>query len=446
MKRTPHSSEEASPKRTSTIKNKTFILIIWLLLWQVTAMIVHNDILLASPVKTVVTLWEYLLTADFYISLSGSIIRIILGIITGFLLAVIMSIIAVRFKAAKEFFAPLVGVFKSVPVAVFVVLMIIWWGTDLLTLAVCIPVALPNMYINILEGMKTVDKKMLEVAHIYHFSPLTSYRFIYKEAVKDNVYSAAKISVGMCFKAGIAAEIIGTPKYSIGGRLYLSKIYLDTPGVFAWAVAIIIISFLAEKLFIKLLDIYFYPRTGKITFTEKKTSPEASAVLRNVSKSFGDEEVLKNVNMELFSGNIYFLNDPSGSGKTTTLRILSELEKPDRGSVNAPEAAFCFQEDRLFEDHDAITNIMLGGCDRKRAHELALTLLGTEDIQKPVRDLSGGQKRRVSLLRAFAGDFPMILLDEPFTGLDEENRKKASDFIEGNKDNRIIVIASHVKA
>ena len=170
------------------------------------------------------------------------------------------------------------------------------------------------------------------------------------------------------------------------------------------------------------------------------------AGFENVSKSFGENNVLKNVNQKFEAGNIYLLDEPSGMGKTTKLRILAGLIKPDEGRVFAPAASMCFQEDRLFEQYDAITNIMLGGCDREKAEKLALTLLGSDDINKPVLELSGGQKRRVALIRAFSGDCKMVLLDEPFTGLDEENREKAQRFIESNAKGRIIVTASHVKA
>jgi NitT/TauT family transport system permease protein len=122
---------------------------------------------------------------------------------------------------------------------------------------------LPIIYTNVLEGIRSVDKKMLEMADVFKMTMRKRMRFIWLPSLKPFLLSAMKISLGLAWKSGVAAELIGIPEGSVGEELYYSKLYLDTESLFAWTVVIVVVSVLFEKLFL-LLTKKLIERTERI--------------------------------------------------------------------------------------------------------------------------------------------------------------------------------------
>lgn len=141
-----------------------------------------------------------------------------------------------------------------------------------------------------------------------------------------------------------------------------------------------------------------------------------------------------------------FLTGASGSGKTTLLRMLLGLEKPDSGSItcSAEKFAVVFQEDRLLEQLDILDNIKLvSDCDREEIFEEYRKLLPEEAFHKKISEYSGGMRRRAAVLRAVMSESSALLLDEPFQGLDRENRQKTMQYILDNRRNRTLLLVTH---
>ena len=171
-------------------------------------------------------------------------------------------------------------------------------------------------------------------------------------------------------------------------------------------------------------------------------------IIRGLCKSFGEKAVLCNVSGTLAAGRITGLMAPSGAGKTTLLRILMGLERADSGRIDGLNGlciSAVFQEDRLCEDCSAVKNLEMILGDASQARTALTQLLPEEALDQPCHELSGGMKRRVSLVRAMEAGAQCVLLDEPFTGLDEENRKKAEDYIRRKTRGRIVMIATHIR-
>lgn len=171
-------------------------------------------------------------------------------------------------------------------------------------------------------------------------------------------------------------------------------------------------------------------------------------VIDRVCKAYGSRIVLKDFSCRFFSGGIFCLMAPSGYGKTTLLRLMMGLEQPDSGKIDGlQEMRICalFQEDRLCENLDAAANLMLVTPQLKR--EAALGLLkeaGLEDCAgKPVKEFSGGMKRRAALMRALCCPGDVLLLDEPFKGLDADTRLKMLDCIRRHRNGRTAILVSH---
>lgn len=173
--------------------------------------------------------------------------------------------------------------------------------------------------------------------------------------------------------------------------------------------------------------------------------------VNDLSKDFGDLAVLKQVNLSLRRGRIYCLMGPSGTGKTTFFRILMGLEQADSGSVEGLKGlrtAAVFQENRLCEDFTPVDNITMvipgrPSRSRKGAHQELLRLLPEESLSRPVSTLSGGMKRRVAIVRALSVPSDLILMDEPFTGLDENTKQTVMKYIREKSEEKLVIISTH---
>lgn len=174
----------------------------------------------------------------------------------------------------------------------------------------------------------------------------------------------------------------------------------------------------------------------------------------NLSKAFGERKVLEGFSCTFTAGEPAAVTGRSGAGKTTLLRIIMGLEKPDAGAVTfsggAEKIRFgaVFQEDRLFETLNAVENIRLAAGVSNRAairRELNRLLPEEDAADKPVSQLSGGQRRRVSLVRAFMAQADVLVLDEPFTGLDRASAEAAAAYIREKAGDRPLIMAVHEK-
>ena len=428
---------------------KTLIIFFWLVVWQILAMCVDNFLLVVTPLQALRALFLLAGQAEFWQSAFGSLWRIALGFLLGVVLALLLAAVSYRYKTAEEVLRPFMVFCKAVPVAVFAVLLLIWWGSSMLAVSICFLVVFPNIYLNTLEGLKSADRELLEMAEVFRLPFGTRFFYIYRPALKPFLLSAFQLSLGMCWKSGVAAEVIGTPTHSIGGALYLAKIYLDTAELFAWTAVIVVLSVFFEKIIFYGIDVFFRwePVCKRPVLPQKKAGGERSSLrVRDLGKSYHGRWIFRHVEQEFHGGEFLVLDTPSGSGKTTFFRCLCGLEKPEEGEVWGMSAfAVQFQEDRLCEEYSAVKNLEMILGDALQAREALTQLLPEEALEQPCSELSGGMKRRVALVRAMEAGAQCVLLDEPFTGLDEENRKKAEDYIRQKAGERILMLATHIR-
>lgn len=180
---------------------------------------------------------------------------------------------------------------------------------------------------------------------------------------------------------------------------------------------------------------------------------------KNITKSYDGKIILDHVNLAIDTASVnrdVLLRGPSGIGKTTFLRIMAGLEKPDSGEteITMGEAAhggmglkvgMVFQENRLLEHLSAVANVSLAdtSVSKERARAALKEILPEEALDRPVRELSGGMKRRVAIVRAVLPPSDILVMDEPFTGLDPDTRNRVIKYIMDTKGKRPLIIASH---
>lgn len=422
------------------------ILLFWLGIWTLLALAADNRILAVTPLETAARLLQLSGEKAFWLSVCGSLLRIGSGFFTAFAAALLLAAVSRRFLFFEELLFPVMKLIMAVPVASFAVLLLIWRGASFLAAAVSFLVALPILYTNALEGLKSTDKKLQEMAEVFRLPPCSRFFYIYRPALKPFLYSSMKVALGMCWKSGVAAEVIGTPDFSLGEGLYLSKVYLDTPGVFAWSAAVILLSVLSGKLVLGLMELFLAWQPA-CRCPEQKGEKGGDITVKGLEKSFEEQKVISGLDAVYRSGKIYYLRSPSGSGKTTLLHLLAGLTEPDAGTVSGPgTVSVMFQEDRLCEEYSAVKNVELICGDKDKAAAALTELLEPDALEKPCGQLSGGMKRRVALVRAMEADSAYVLLDEPFTGMDAETRGRAEEYIRRRQNGRTLLIATHMGA
>lgn len=227
---------------------KAAILAFWLLVWQLLALLVHNPVLLVGPWETLLALIAMLPTADFWRAVATSLVHIAAGFLAGAALGVLMAALAYRFETVRALLSPFVGAVKAVPVVSFVILVLIWAGSGRLSLFVTAAVVLPILYFNTLEGLRATDVKLLELMRVYRMKGAARLKGVYLPRLRPHLRGAVELAVGMAWKSGVAAEVIGQPVGSLGNELYRAKIYLETDRVLAVTVVTVLLAWALGKL------------------------------------------------------------------------------------------------------------------------------------------------------------------------------------------------------
>ncbi|MFI3177851.1 MAG: ABC transporter permease subunit [Eubacteriales bacterium] len=227
----------------------------WLIVWQIASMIIDMQIFLPSPISVASNLVQLLAQVAFWQSVAFTLIRIVFGFLLGTITALCMAAIASRFVLVETLLAPMMITVKSVPVASFIILVLIWFSSKNLSVLISFLMAMPIIYTSILQGIHSMDKALLEMAQIFRFHPIQRIRYLYGIQVFPYFKSSVMVAIGLCFKAGIAAEVIGVPSNSIGAHIFESKIYLDTVSLFAWTVVVLLLSVLCEKILLLALRV-----------------------------------------------------------------------------------------------------------------------------------------------------------------------------------------------
>ena len=229
--------------------------IFWLCVWQIAAWWVDAPILLVSPLKACQRLVQLVWEADFWQSVLFSVGYILLGFAISAVLAIVLAALAYRFRLIRQLIAPLSATVKAIPVASFVILVLLWIPSRQLSIVISLLIGFPVIYTNVLMGLDSTDPKLIEMAHLFRVPFTRQLRAIYLHSVLPFLHSGLSVAIGLCWKSGVAAEVIGIPKGSIGEKLYQAKVYLETPDLFCWTLTIVLLSIACEKLLVLLMNL-----------------------------------------------------------------------------------------------------------------------------------------------------------------------------------------------
>ena len=425
----------------------------WLLVWQLASVAVGSELLLAGPVAVLVRLARLVPMPAFWTTVGFSLARIAAGFTVAFVLGLAFGLAAHRRPALAELLAPAVSFLKSVPIVCVIVLLLMWVGSARVSAIAVFLAVFPAIYFSVLEGCAAASPGLGELLRVMGVPGWRRFLADSWQRLLPYLVATCRNACGMAWKAGVAAELIGSPRGSMGERIYQAKLLLETGDLFAWTIVVVALSWACEKAFLALLR-----ATGGWALTasvprpvaERHQQPAPAAAISLDHDTLGyDGEPVANCNLALAPGSRTVLSDPSGTGKTTLVRTVCGLLAPLAGRVEAPawgELSVQFQDTRLVEAMTAEQNVLLcsaGALSAGEAHALLAELLPEDALGRPVAELSGGQRRRVELARALAHPGTAVVLDEPFASLDADSHKVAAAFVVRRLCGRTLLVASH---
>lgn len=243
--------------RNKLLLSKFLSVILALSLWQSLAVAADMRYLFAAPSDVVKTLLRLLSDNETYGVLWYSGSRIVMGFLLGAVSGVVLGVLAGRFLLVETLLWPYMLTVKSVPVASFIVIALIWVKTAVLSLFISFLIVLPIIYNNILGGIKGADRKMAQMADVFALNLPRRLLYIWTPAIKPFLLSAVHIAAGLAFKSGVAAEVIGLQNGTVGQMIHYARLHFESAELFAWTVLIIVLSALFERVFSLILRASF---------------------------------------------------------------------------------------------------------------------------------------------------------------------------------------------
>lgn len=233
---------------TKIIK-KIGILIFWILIWHVCSVFINEELLLPSPFQVLKSL--VLLMGKFYFwkSVLSSVIRVIIGILLSVIIGIVFGLTAGLNKFVEELLEPVVITVKATPVISIIIIALVWFNSSNVVIFTAILICFPIVYTNVLQGIKSIDKSLIQMANVFKVKRKYVLKDIYLPSIKNYIVSGILMCMGIGWKVSVASEVLSIPRYSIGLNLLSAKTTLETSELFAWTIVVVILSFMFEKVF-----------------------------------------------------------------------------------------------------------------------------------------------------------------------------------------------------
>jgi NitT/TauT family transport system permease protein len=237
--------------KISTIKNNQNRIVgitLWLITWQIVYWIIGKDIYFPSPISVVSTILTLVKSPEFYVVVSSTTIRVFISFLISAVLGVSLGYICGINKKIYELFEPMMVFIRSTPIISIIIIAIIWFSSSNVPIFTGFLMCFPIIWANMVEGIRSTDKKLLEMCHLYKVSNIDIFKKVYIKSSIPYLSAGFSSALGIGWKVVAAAEALSLPKYGIGTNLFNSKTYIQVPELLAWTVIIIFISYIFEIL------------------------------------------------------------------------------------------------------------------------------------------------------------------------------------------------------
>lgn len=417
----------------------------WLAVWVLVAGLVAQPLILPGPGAVVVALLRLVCDGGTWAILAGSGARILGGLALAAVCGGVLAGISSRSRAFAHLVAPALSFVKATPVACVVVLLLIWLGSARVSIAVVFLMALPGVYFSLVEGLAQVDQPLEQMFRLHGVQGWRLFCAHTWREVLPFVLSCARAVIGMSWKAGVAAELIGMAAGTVGERIYQAKLLIETADLLAWTVLVVAASWACERVLVWLLRASGPAAWRAAVQAHGRAGGSAGGgAPAELAFAVGDRApwapALDGLVLRVPAGGRTCVMGASGAGKSTLLALA------------AGECAPCsmvFQDVRLVEDVSALDNVLVcadARVDASSATALLRLLVPGVDVHARVAELSGGQRRRVEIARSLLCPGDAVILDEPFTGLDTAARDACAEAVLDLLDGRMLLLATHDSA
>ena len=437
-----------------------------MIIWYLAAHFVGSELILPGPHAAFRALIRLLGTGSFYLNVLWTVIRTVLGIAVSFALGVVFAVLANRSAPLREFLRLPVNFFKSIPVMAIIIYVILVVKSDWVAVVVCFLMCFPIAYTNILNGLGALDVKYIELGRMLRLNDRQMVRYIIRPSLDTQIKTALSLITAMSWKVVVASEVLAIPKYSIGYQMLNSKYYLETADLFAYMIVLIVLSLGMEKLVDRIsgMDPLRLSRAAEREAAAAGISGAscgpADVRFDKVTKTFINEdgslsEALKDFTYT-FGNGVTAVLGPSGRGKTTLARLIAGLIEPDEGTIevlsDSCKVGCLFQEDRLLPWLNVRANMLLACLAGKAVYpedevKVMADKLEIEDaLDMMPHELSGGMAHRTALGRTLIYGGNVLILDEPFRGLNDELADRIIERITADlkpEEGRTVLLITH---
>lgn len=418
----------------------------WLAAWMLVAALVAQPLILPGPGAVALALLRLVCDAGTWAILAGSGARILGGLALAAVCGGVLAGVSSRSRAFARLVAPALSFVKATPVACVVVLLLIWLGSARVSIAAVFLMALPGVYFSLAEGLAQVNGSLEQMLRLHGVRGWRLFCAHTWREVLPFVFSCARVVIGMGWKAGVAAELIGMAVGTVGERIYQAKLLIETADLLAWTVLVVAASWACEHVLVWLLR-----ASGSVAWhaavrthghgARGRAGAAGDGAAAELALAVGDRApwapALDGLVLNVPAGGRICVMGASGVGKSTLLALA------------AGECAPCsmvFQDTRLVEDASALDNVLVcadAHVDASSAAALLRRLVPGIDMHTCVAELSGGQRRRVEIARALLCPGGAVILDEPFTGLDAAAHDVTAKVVLDQLNGRTLLLATH---
>lgn len=222
--------------------------VFWIGVWYLAALWVGKDWILPTPWAVLKSLSRLVPTAEFWETVGQSLLRVLWGYLPGVLAGILGGILTAKSRLLNALLSPALSVVRATPVTSFILVVWLFFGRDSTPSFITFLMVLPIVWANVAEGVKTVDPSLKEVCRLFRIPLLRRMQILYIPHCRPFFSAGVLTALGLGWKAGVAAEVLCTPKFSVGKEMFDAKQILETTDLFAWTVVVILLSLIFEKI------------------------------------------------------------------------------------------------------------------------------------------------------------------------------------------------------
>ncbi len=427
--------------------------LIFCAIWQVIAMTINNAGLFPPVWELCRQIGLLLLTADFYHSVLATVMRGIAGMFLSHIAATLTAVLCHRYTLFGELFRPVLSIIRSVPVISFILLALMFLHPESIPLLIGFLSMYPLLTENLIKGLQTLHPAFTTLSHQFRLSKANHFTQVIYPQVKPYLFSGLASAMGFGWRAIVMGEVLSQCRWGIGSRMKEAQVFIEIPQLLAWTAIAILLSFLADRLITRLgkyrIPIHYSGRRHRLTRALQPIQ------VNDLAFSYGEEMIIDHFTATFPPDHITGISGPSGKGKTTLLNLINGELTPLDGKIEINRdypLANVFQEPLLLPHLSVSENISLvlaAQTDRAIIPEKVKDILTTMELSGLAmvypNDLSSGQRQRVSIARALAYPAPVLLMDEPFKGLEKRLVQRIITWIreQHKKEHQIIIFTSH---